>query len=148
MCDVPLHIFDDHDGIVDHQAGGQRDAEQRKRVDGEAEDLDERERADERNRDRDGGDDGGAPIEQEQEDDHDDDGDGLGQRDQHFADGVADHGRGVEGDGVFQARREALVQLFQHRLRLGVHVERSWRWRAAGRRCPWRPGRYICSEEL
>ena len=31
--DVPLHVFDDHDGVVDHQAGRQRDAEERERVD-------------------------------------------------------------------------------------------------------------------
>ena len=96
----------------------------RERVDGEAEDLDEREGADQRNRNGDGGNDGGAPVEQEQEDDDDDDDDGFAQRDQDFADGVADHGGGVEGDGVFKPGREALRKLFQSRLRLGVHVER------------------------
>ena len=38
---MPLHVFDDHDGVIDHEAGGQRNAEQGERVDGEAEDLDE-----------------------------------------------------------------------------------------------------------
>ena len=39
MCNVALHVFDHHDGVVDHQARGQRDAEERERVDGEAEDA-------------------------------------------------------------------------------------------------------------
>jgi hypothetical protein len=38
---MALHVLDDDDGVVDDQAGGQRDAEERERVDGEAEDLDE-----------------------------------------------------------------------------------------------------------
>ena len=36
---MPLHVFDDHDCIVDHQSRGQRDSEQRERVDGETEDF-------------------------------------------------------------------------------------------------------------
>ncbi len=49
-----------------------------------------------------------APILQEDEHhDHDED-DRLHQRLQHFANGVADKGRGVEGDGVTQARRKSL----------------------------------------
>ena len=94
----PLHVFDDDDGVVDHQAGGQRDAEEGERIDGEAEDLDERKGADQRDRDGDGGDDGGAPVLQEQEDDDDDDDDGFAQRADDFADGIADDRGGVEGD--------------------------------------------------
>jgi hypothetical protein len=100
--------FNDHDGVIHHQSGGQRDAEQRERIDGEAEDLDEGKGADQRYRNGDGGNDGGAPIEQEQEDDPDDDKDGLDQGHQHFADRIADHRGGVEGNGVFQPRRKAL----------------------------------------
>ena len=64
---MSLHVLDDHDGIVDHQARGQRNAEQRERVDGESEQLDERECPDQRDRDGDRGNNGGAPIEQKQE---------------------------------------------------------------------------------
>ena len=28
LVDMPLRIFDDDDGVIDHQSGGQRDAEQ------------------------------------------------------------------------------------------------------------------------
>ena len=45
------------------------------------------------------------------------------ERDQHFADGVADHGGGVEGDGVFQARRKALGELRERGLGLAVHIK-------------------------
>ncbi len=63
--DVALHVFDDHDGVVDHEPGGQRDAEERERVDGEPEDLDEGKRSYQRYRDGDRGNDGGAPVKQE-----------------------------------------------------------------------------------
>ncbi len=66
LSNVALHVFDDDDGVVDHEAGGQRDAEQRERIDGEAENADEREGADQRNRDGDRGDKRGAPVLQEE----------------------------------------------------------------------------------
>ena len=84
---MALHVFDDDDGVVDDQAGGERDAEERQRVDGEAEDLDEGKGADERDRDGDGGNDGGAPVLQEEEDDDDDDDDRFADRGDDFVDG-------------------------------------------------------------
>src|SRR5208282_198398 len=74
---VALNVFYDDDGVVDHEAGGERDAEQGQRVDGEAEQLDEGEGPDERDRDGDGGDDGGAPVFEENEDDEDNEEDRL-----------------------------------------------------------------------
>ena len=47
---VALDVFNHDDRVVDHQAGGERDAEQSQRVDGKAEQLDESKRPDERNR--------------------------------------------------------------------------------------------------
>ena len=90
MAMVTLHILDHHDGVVHHQARRQRDAEECERIDGKAEELDERERSDQRDRNGDRGNDGCAPVQQEQKDDDDDDGNGLAQRHHHFADGVAD----------------------------------------------------------
>jgi hypothetical protein len=106
LGDMALDVFDDNDGVVDDEAGGEGDAEQRERVDGETEDTDEGEGSDERNRNRDSGDEGRAPILQEEEDDKDDDDDGFDEGLDDFADGCADDGGGVEGDGVFHARRE------------------------------------------
>ena len=105
---MPLHVFDNHDGVVDHQSGSERDAEQGERVDREAEDLDKSKGADKRDRDRDRRDDRCAPILQEQEDHDDHDDDGFAQRLHDFTNGVADHGGGVEGDYILQARREGL----------------------------------------
>ena len=97
---------------------------------------DEGEGADERNRNGDGGNDGGAPVEQEEKDDSDDDDDGLGQRDQHFADRVADGGGGVEGDGVLKARRESSWRAAPARPWPCGPPPARWRSRAAPRRCP------------
>ncbi len=121
--DVALHVLDDHNGVVDHQPGGQRDSEQRERVDGEAKDLDKGEGANERNRYGDRGDDGGSPIQQKQENNGNDDEDRHAQGPQHLADGVADYRGRIEGDGVLQARREVFRKLGQLGLGQPVHVE-------------------------
>ena len=121
--EMALHVFDDDDGVVDDEAGGQRDAEERERVDGEAEDLDEREGADERDGDGDGGNDGGAPVLQEEEDDDDDDDDGFADGGHDFVDGVADDGGGVDGDDALHARREGLLQLGENGAAFFVDVE-------------------------
>ena len=47
---MALDVFNDDDGVIDDQAGGERDAEERQRVDGKAKQLDESKRADERDR--------------------------------------------------------------------------------------------------
>ena len=77
LSHVALDVLDDDDGVVHHQAGGQRDAEERQGVDGEAEELDEAEGADQRDRDGDRGDQRAAPVLQEEEDDEDDEDDRL-----------------------------------------------------------------------
>ena len=41
--DVPLGVFDDYDGVIDYEPSRQSDAEQRQRIDREAEYIDERE---------------------------------------------------------------------------------------------------------
>ena len=69
--DVALDVLDHDDGVVDHDADGQHQAEQRQGVEREAERRHDGEGADQRHRDRDQRDDGGAPV--LQEDEHDDD---------------------------------------------------------------------------
>jgi hypothetical protein len=61
FLDMPLDVLDHDDRVVDDDAGGEDDAEQRQRVDGVAHQLDEGERADERDRDREHGDERAAP---------------------------------------------------------------------------------------
>ncbi len=111
FAEMALDVFDDYDGVVNDETCGQRNAEQRERVDGEVKDLDEREGSYERDGNRDRRDDGRAPIEQEEEDDDDNDDDGFGEGDDDFVDGVADNGRGIECNDVVQARGEGLGEL-------------------------------------
>src|SRR5258708_22993383 len=91
---MALDVFDNDDGVVDHQACSESNAEQGQRVDGEAEQLDEREGADERDRNRDRGDDGVAPVLEENEDYQNDKEDGAAEgRDYveaRFADRIMD----------------------------------------------------------
>ena len=124
FLNVPLDVLDDDDGVVDDDAGGENDAEQRQSVDREAHELHEPERTDERHRDRNGRDDRAAPGLQEDEDDEHDEDDRLGERLQHLANRLAhDVGR-VERDLVVHAGRKLLLEpleLLHHRV---VHVER------------------------
>ena len=48
LLDEPFNIFDYDDRVIDHDANGKHDAEQRKVIEREAENLHDRERADER----------------------------------------------------------------------------------------------------
>ena len=120
---VALNVFDDDDGVVDDEAGGERDAEERKRVDAEAEDLDEGKGADERDRDRDGGNDGGAPVLQEEEDDDDDDDDRFTDRRDDLVDRFADDQGGVDGDDALKPGRIGFLQLSQNGAAALVDVE-------------------------
>ena len=121
---MALHVLDHHDGVVDHQSGGQRNAEQGERVDGEAEDLDKGEGADQRDRNGDGRDDRRSPVLQEQEDHDDHDENRFDDRRSDFLDGVGDHGRGVDSDHALHARRELFLQVREHGQALALHVQR------------------------
>ncbi len=120
--DVPLHILDHYDGIIDHQSRGQGDAEQRERIDGEVKYFDERKCSDERNRDSDRRDDGGSPVQQEEKNDEDDNADGFGQRHQHFSNRVAHNRCRIKSNGVLEAWRKALGQFLEHGLSLPVYL--------------------------
>ena len=120
---MAFDVFDDDDGVVDHQAGGQRDAEQRQRVDGEAKQLDESKRADERDRYGDCRDDGGAPVFEEDEDDQDNQEDGRAQGRDYIADGFADRVGGIESDLILHAGRKALGKAVELSEAAAVHVE-------------------------
>jgi hypothetical protein len=102
---VALHVLDDDDGIVYHEAGSERNAEESKGVDAEAEYFDEGEGADERDRDGDRWNDSGTPILQEEEDDDDDDDDGLADGYNDLMYRVANDCGGIYGDDALHARR-------------------------------------------
>ncbi len=100
----PLDVLDHHDRVVDDEAGGEREAEQRERVDREAEQLHERERADERDGERERGDEHAPPAVEEEEDDEDHERDRLGERHHHLVHRRADRERGVGADARTRAR--------------------------------------------
>ncbi len=96
-CDVALDVLDDHDRIVDHDADGEHQTEERQRIQAEAEEMHDRKGADQRHRHGDQRNDRGAPGLQEHDDDQDDEQDGLEQRVHHRVNGAAhEHGRVVD----------------------------------------------------
>ena len=98
--DVALDVLDHDDGVVDHDADRQHQAEQRQVVQREAEQRHEEERADQRDRDGDDRDDGGAPGLQEQDDDQHDQEDRLADRLLHRLDRLLDELGRIVDDGV------------------------------------------------
>ncbi len=124
FVDMPLHVLDDHDGIIHHQAGGQRDAEHGERIDRKTEYLDERKCSDQGYRDGDRGDDRCAPVEQEEKDHDNDDDDGFAQRPDHFTDGISDDRGGVERNLVLHPWRKRLGQVVQGRFSCSVYRKR------------------------
>ena len=121
VLEMPLDVFDHHDGVVDHDADGEHETEQRQIVDREAERRHHREGADQRHRDRDDRNDRGPPALQEHQH-HDDDErhrlvDGLDQ----LMDGLRDEFGRVVADIVVEPFREARLELDHGVLRC------SWR---------------------
>ena len=112
VLDVVHHRLDHDDRIVDDDADGEHEAEQREHVDREAEHREEDERADERDRHGHQRDQRRAPVLQEDEDDDDDEHDRLEQRVDDLGDALGDRQRGVERDEVFHVAREALLEIF------------------------------------
>ena len=120
---MALHIFDDHDGIIHHQARGQGNAEKGERVDRKVEQPDEEKGAHQRNRNRYGRNQSGAPVLQENEDDQDDQQDRLEQREQDVLDGFTHHGGGVKSDLVLQTAGKLLREARQFSQSRGVDFE-------------------------
>ncbi|KAF5049797.1 hypothetical protein DSECCO2_436140 [anaerobic digester metagenome] len=106
---VPLHVLDHDDGVVDHESHGQDHGQQRQQVHGEAEDLHEKDRADEGQGDGDDRDGHGPEGPYEEEDDDDDDEQRVAQGLQHLMDGAVDVLRGVVGHPPLHARGQGLL---------------------------------------
>ena len=120
---MALDVLDDDDRVVHDQAGGERNAEQRQRVDGEAEQLDECEGADERDRNRDRGNDGGAPVFEKNKYHQDDQGNRRAQGRDNVADGFADGIGGIEGYFILHAGRKVLGKARKFDETAAVNVE-------------------------
>ena len=115
-----LHRLDHHDGVVHHEPDSQHQAEERERVDREAQEGEEHEGADQRDRHRQQRDQSRPePLE---EDEHDDDheGEGLKERLDDLPDAGAHRLRSVERRHVVDVVGEVRLGLL-HQLRRGLH---------------------------
>ena len=121
---MTFDVLDDDDGVVHDEPGGERDAEERQRVDREAEQLDEPERTDERHRDRDRRNQRRPPVLQEQEHDEHDERDGLRERRHDLANRFGDDARCLERDVHLHARRKAPGQTIDFRAHVAKHLQR------------------------
>ena len=110
-CDVALDVLHHDDGVVDHDADRQHQAEQRKVVEREAEHRHDEEGADERHRNGDQRNDRRAPGLQKQDHHQHHQNDRLADGLDHRVDRLLDEFGRVVDDGVLDAGREALRQL-------------------------------------
>ena len=90
VLDVVLDGLDDDDGVIDHDADGQHQAEQRQVVQAEAQGGHDGEGADDGDRHGDQRNEGRPPVLQEQQHHQGDQNDGVAQRLDHLADRLAD----------------------------------------------------------
>jgi len=112
---VALHVLDDHDGIVDDDADGQYEAEERQQVDRKSQRDHPGEGSDQGDEDRDGADDGCPEILQEEEDHEHDEQDRLEERVLHLLDRDPDEVGRVQGDRVVDSLGEPVLHLL-HRI--------------------------------
>ncbi len=108
--DVALDVLDHDDGVVDHDADGQDQAEQGQGVQPEAQHHHDREGADQRHGHGDQRDDRGAPALQEQDHHEDHQDQGLEQGVDHRIDGFMHEDGGVVDDVVLDPLGEILLQ--------------------------------------
>ena len=106
VTNMPLDVLHHDDRVVDHNADGEHETQQREIVERKAKSRHDRKSADQRNRNRHDRDDGCAPTLQEQDDDQND-------QSRRFEDGFVDliHGLGdefgrIEGYAILQAGGE------------------------------------------
>src|SRR5258708_24750703 len=104
-------VFDDHDGIVDHETGGDGEGHEGKIVEAVAEEVHHAEGADERERDGDAGNDGGPDVTEENEHHQDDQDDGDQEGAFDVVNGGADGGGAVDGDVEVQRGRDGCPEL-------------------------------------
>ena len=111
LLHVPLDVLDDDDGVVDHHAYGEHDAEEGQEVEGEAEGKHAGESADEGDNYRRDADDRRAEALEEEVDDEDDQEDRLEERVDDLVDGDPHEIGRVEGHHVLDAFRHRRLQL-------------------------------------
>ena len=108
-----FHVFKDNDGVVNHDADGQHQAEQGQSIDGVTESEHARERTHNGHGHGDARNQCGSPVLQEEEDDQEDQDHGFHEGMHHFVDGSADEVVRVNRDEQFHAFGKVLLQLVQ-----------------------------------
>src|SRR5437868_642932 len=114
-----LYGFDDYDGIIDHDADRQDDAEKREVVNRKPEAFHRGERADQRNRNSDERDDCRTPGLEKDQDDENDQRDCFEERLLYFVDRLADRNGRVVDNCVVEPDGKALLEfghLLSHRV--------------------------------
>ena len=107
LLDHALDVLHHDDGVVDDNADGEHQREQRHGIGRIADEQHHREGADDRDRHRKQRDQRGAPFAQEQEHHHGNENDGRHQRANDLLDGRADKDRGVPEHGLSEVARKA-----------------------------------------
>ncbi len=106
---MPLDVLHHDDGVIHHQPDGKDDGQQGQQVDGEAEDLHQKDGADQRHGNGHHRDEHRAEgAEKEKDDDHDDE-QGVAQGLEHLVDGILDIIGGVVGDPGLHAGGQLLL---------------------------------------
>ena len=113
LVNMALNVFNHDDRVIDHQTSSERDTEQRQRVDGEAEQLHEDERTDQRNRSGDEVNHRRSPVAEKDKDDQDDQQDRRTYREGHVANRLAHRVGRVECDLACMPGRKPLLQPLQ-----------------------------------
>ena len=120
---MAVDVLQHDDGVVDHQADGEHQRQQRQRIDGEAEGVHQREGADQRDGNGDERDQRRPDGAEEEENDQDDENDGLADGVVDVLDRLGDEHRLVVGDADFHPLRQRLPDARQDLLHLLRHVE-------------------------
>ena len=114
LFQVARDVFDDHDGVVDDEAGGNRKRHQRKIVEAVAAQIHHAERADERERHGDAGNERGPIVSQKNKDDEDHEDNGDDQRDFNIVNGSANGGGAVDDHVEMDRRIDRACRSRQH----------------------------------
>ena len=118
LFDMVFRGLDHHDGVVNDDADGQHQAEQRKRVEAEPHQRHGGESADDGHRHGDQGDQRRTPVLQEHQHHHGHQQHGVAESVENLVDRLADVGRGVVVDVVLDPLGKSLAKL----LHLGLHA--------------------------
>ena len=124
LLDIVRGALDHHDGVVDHDADGEHDREQRREIHREADRPHHGEGADDGDRHRRRRHQHGAPVLEKDQDHDQHQHRRLDQRLVDFVDRGIDEHRGVERNGVDEALRESLRQLRHFGFDLVLDLER------------------------